>query len=71
VIHRRSGDPLPAAVPIVSLATVRVTRQRHKGLGATLTVLEALVWDPTAVHEVLMATKRNPVVAMLARGEGG
>jgi len=63
----RSAEPLPAEVPIVSLATVRVIRQRHRGLGSTLTVFEALVWDPTAVHEVLMATKRNPVVMLLGK----
>ena len=63
----RSGDPLPAAVPIAAIATVRVVRQRHKGLGTTLTVFEALVWDPTAVRAVLDETKRQPVVVMLAR----
>lgn len=29
---------------------------------------EALVWDPTAVHEVMQRTKRHPILAMLARG---
>ena len=67
----RSGDPLPAVVPIASLATVRVIRQRHHGLGATLTVFEALVWDPTAVRAVLDETKRQPVVMLLAKREGG
>jgi len=69
-MNGRSGDPLSAEVPIVSLATLRVIRQRHKGLGTTLTVFEALVWDPTAVHEVINATRRHPVVALLARREG-
>jgi hypothetical protein len=65
----RSGNPLPAPVPIVSLATVRVIRQRHRGLGSTLTVFEALVWDPTAVRAVLDETKRQPVVMILAKRE--
>jgi len=66
----RSGDPLPAEMPIVSLATVRVIRQRHRGLGSTLTVFEALVWDPTAIRAVLDETKRHPLVTLLARREG-
>ncbi len=41
------------------------------GPGKTLLVFDALVWDPTIVHEVIAATRRHPVAAMLVPGEGG
>ncbi len=61
----RSGDQLPAEVPLVSLTVVRVVRERHRGFGRTERVFEALVWDPTAVHEVIAEVKRHPVAALL------
>lgn len=65
------GDPIVAGLPVVSLMRVRLVRKRRMGPGKTLLVFDALVWDPTIVHEVIAATRRHPVAAMLVPGEGG